>query len=111
MLLPDKGSLSGSKLQWSSVLISLVIANTIVLLSLGLRFLHGIVYQKSRFPLTPNAPDINPSRLFSDTLPNWWWTDFSLSPSDLWLIGSFSFALSILLLWKWLQCDKARAIT
>lgn len=100
----------GNKWQWGSVLAGLVIANSLTLLSMLLRYMHGLVYQKSRYPLTPNAPDIDPSRLFTQQMPNWWWKDLPFSPSDVWIIGSVSFAFSMLFLWKWLDRSFANEV-
>jgi hypothetical protein len=102
-LLPHRDKTPGTKSQWATMLIGLVIANSLILLSILLRFMHGLVYQKSRYPLTPNAPDIDPSRLFTQEIPNWWWKELPLSPSDIWIVGSLSFALSMFFLWKWLE--------
>jgi hypothetical protein len=102
-LLPNGDRTPGSKFQWATMLIGLVIANSLILLSILLRFMFGVVYQKSRYPLTPNAPDIDPSRLFTQEIPNWWWKELPLSPSDIWIVGSLSFALSMFFLWKWLE--------
>lgn len=104
-LISKDNDIAGNKWQWASILISLAIANSLILLSIILRFMHGVKYQITRYPLTPNAPDINPERAFTQDLPLWWWPELSLSPSDLWIIGSLSFTLLMLIIWRWI-CES-----
>lgn len=104
-LLSKDATFVGTKWQWLTVLMSLAIANCLVLLSISLRFMYGVVYQSTRYPLTPNAPDINPSRLFVDRVPSWWWPNFPFDPSDLWIIGSVCFASLMVIIWRWLCKD------
>lgn len=104
-LLSKDATFVGTKWQLLSILLSLAVANCLVLLSISLRFVYGVVYQSTRYPLTPNAPDINPSRLFVEGVPSWWWPNFPFGPSDLWIIGSVCFASLMIIIWRWLCSD------
>lgn len=106
LLLPTNSNIYGNTQQWISIFFSLTIANSISLLSTSLRFIYGVIYQKTRYPLNQNAEDINPNRLYTADIPGWWLLDYPFNPFIIWLIGSFSFGLSMFFLLKWIQSHK-----
>jgi hypothetical protein len=106
-LLPKLGeSFSYNKMQWFFILISAAIANCLMLLSTVLRFIYGAFFQKTRYPLNLEAPEINPAKLFYADLPNWWLGHETLTPFILWVFGSFSFLFGVILLWCWVIESK-----
>jgi hypothetical protein len=72
-----------------------------MLLSAELRFLYGVVYRTTRYPLTKEIHDINPSRLLSAEVPNWWLAPEFMSPFMVWIVGSLSFLVGVILLYRW----------
>jgi hypothetical protein len=88
-------------LQWLVIFVSVAIANSLMLLSAELRFIYGVVFQVTRYPLNKEFPDINPLRLFAAEIPNWWLGPEFISPFLLWVLGSISFLLALLLLFQW----------
>ena len=85
---------------WFLILISVTIVHALALLSTLLRFTYGLKFQESRFPLGKEAIDVDPSRLFAAPIPDWWLTDISLlTPFSIWIIGSVSFTVAVLLAW------------
>jgi hypothetical protein len=90
-----------NRLQWLVILVSAALANSLMLLSAELRFIYGVVFQVTRYPLNKEFPDINPLRLFAAEIPNWWLGPEFMSPFLLWVLGSLSFLLAVLLLFQW----------
>lgn len=85
---------------WLLVLVSISIAYSLGLLSTVLRFIFGLEFQQSRFPLGKEAIDTNPARLFHAPIPDWWLTDILwLTPFSIWIIGSISFIGALLIGW------------
>lgn len=85
---------------WLLVLVSISIAYSLGLLSTVLRFIFGLEFQQSRFPLGKEAIDTNPARLFDAPIPDWWLTDILwLTPFSIWIIGSISFIGALLIGW------------
>jgi hypothetical protein len=106
-LLPKLGeSFSYNKIQWLYIFISTALANCLMLLSTALRFIYGAVFQKTRYPLNLEAPEINPAKLMSIDLPNWWLGNEIITPFVLWSFGSLFFLFGVILLWVWVTESK-----
>ena len=102
-LLPSaKAQIVFNRLQWLVIFISIAIANSLMLLSAELRFIYGVVFQATRYPLNKEFPDINPLRLYAAEIPNWWLAPNFVSPFLLWVVGSLSFLVAVALLFEWL---------
>jgi hypothetical protein len=82
-----------------------------MLLSAELRFIYGVVFQVTRYPLNKEFPDINPLRLFAAEVPNWWLGPEFMSPFLLWVLGSISFLLAVLLLFQWVVTSTKKGET
>lgn len=91
---------------WLLILVSISIAYSLGLLSTVLRFMFGLEFQQSRFPLGKEAIDTNPARLFDAPIPDWWLTDIVwLTPFSIWVIGSVSFIGALLIGWLVIKSD------
>lgn len=91
-------SFSKEKRVWAQIMICTFVAYSLALLSTELRFLHGLTYQMTRYPLGKEAIDINPARLFESLHPEWWLADLSfLNPFSVWMLGSLCFLTAIVL--------------
>lgn len=85
---------------WMQVLFCVFIVYSVALLSTELRFIFGLMFQKTRYPLGKEAPDINLIRLYDSQLPQWWLIDVDwLNPFASWLTGIVFFAVGLSLLW------------
>ena len=100
-----------NRLQWLVILVSAALANSLMLLSAELRFIYGVVFQVTRYPLNKEFPDINPLRLFAAEVPNWWLGPEFMSPFLLWVLGSISFLLAVLLLFQWVVTSTKKGET
>lgn len=87
-----------TRLQFALILAAVAFANAVALASTLLRFLRGVVFQTSRDPLTQDAPVVRPGELLRVEVPEWWLVG-GLTPGDVWLLGSVSFALALTLVW------------
>ena len=91
---------------WLFVLLSIALAYSLVLLSTVLRFIYGLEFQQTRFPLGKEAIDSNPARLLDAPIPDWWLTDIVwLTPFSIWVIGSVSFIGALLIGWFVIKRD------
>ena len=92
--------LAKDKWIWIQVLLCVLISYFISLLSTELRFIHGLIFQITRYPLGKEAPDINLIRLFESQNPSWWLIDVVwLNPFVIWVAGSVCFGLGLIILW------------
>jgi hypothetical protein len=79
-----QGGLEFSSIQVWILGALLVIANTVALNTNIRRYISGL--------------DIQSVNL--DFAIEWWWEDFPFSPQSVWIVGSLSFALFLVSLWK-----------
>lgn len=91
----------GTSAQWALVLGALVVANSLVLLSMLLRYGRGVEVQRSRSPLGRSSPDLDAVDLWSLGRPSWWWEGLPVGPFGLWIVGSGAFAGVAALVWWW----------
>lgn len=85
---------------WLLILLSTIIVYSTALLSTELRFLYGLKFQTTRYPLGKEAHDMNPARLFESAIPDWWLIDTTwFSPFLLWVIGMACYGLAIIFTW------------
>ncbi len=110
-LLPNVGEVFFyNKVQWFIIFISNAIANSLMLLSTEIRFVFGVVYQKTRYPLNLESPDLNPWKLFFVDAPNWWLAHAMIKPIFLWVFGSLAYLFAVLLLWHWVVQPKKNTL-
>jgi hypothetical protein len=100
-----------NRLQWGVIFMSSALTNSLMLLSAELRFIYGVVFRVTRYPLNKEFPDINPLRLYAAETPNWWLGPQFLSPFLLWVLGSIAFLLAIALLFQWVVMPSKRVGT
>jgi hypothetical protein len=93
-------SFVAEKKYWLLILFSASVAYSLTLLSTILRFVYGLEFQQTRFPLGKESIDINPARLLVAPIPEWWLTDIIwLTPFLIWIVGSISFLGAVFLGW------------
>lgn len=79
-------SLAVSRLQWWGLATALIIANTVALLWITVRYVRGI-----------GAGTMSPPVLFDAGAPGWWWHHW-LSPATNWAVGSLAYIALLFLL-------------
>lgn len=102
-LIPSRHSqILCNKAQYLFVFMSMAIVNSTMLLMTELRYLYGIVFVPTRYPLNKEMVDLNPVKIYNAEIPNWWLGSIYISPFQLWIVGSVSFLLAIYLFWLWI---------
>lgn len=81
-----KRSPAPSRVQWWGLAAALLIANTVALLWVTVRYVRGI-----------GAGTMSPPGLFDAGVPGWWWQHW-LSPATNWAVGSLAYAALLFLL-------------
>ena len=85
---------------WTMVLVPATIAYSTALMTTMLRFIYGVEFQQTRYPLGKEAVLISPSKLFDAVTPVWWLGGPSwLSPFLTWFIGSVCFFTGVMIVW------------
>lgn len=93
--------LKSERKYWSLILIASILAYSVALLTTLLRFIYGLEFQDTRYPLGKEALVTNPWDLYSATTPFWWLGGPSwLSPFITWVAGSVSFFIAVMLGWR-----------